>query len=227
MRITLSWDAPGAPVYSLHREDSALRLLQSVRLYLALRRRHCDPGPFLSAAWERFYRTEAPYLLRLAREHARIGTDPQDGAQAIWQAIVTRLPNLRFDPEQGSIHGWVMTLARHVLIDQERLHSSHPTASWHADEVDRLPSPDPGPARLCELHEAQERVRGALAELRSQVSEASYRILHQHWIEGRSFATIAHDLGLTPKQVRDRHARMLRKLRPLLTRPVEGRSPQE
>jgi RNA polymerase sigma factor (sigma-70 family) len=118
-----------------------------------------------------------------------------------------------------------MTVARHVLIDQERVHSNHPTASWGAAEVDQLPGPDPGPARVCELHEAQERVRAALTELRSQVSEASYQVLYQHWIEGRSFVAIAHDLGLTPKQVRDRHARMLRKLRTLLTRPIEGRSP--
>jgi DNA-directed RNA polymerase specialized sigma24 family protein len=118
-------------------------------------------------------------------------------------------------------------VARHVLIDQRRHEHGHPAASLRAEAADRLPCPDPGPARACELRQEQEVVRGALAELRSQVSETSYQVVHQHWIAGRSFGAIAHDLGLTPKRVRDRHDRMLRKLRPILLRHAAGRSLEE
>src|SRR5207237_859290 len=115
----------------------------------------------------------------------------------------------------------------HVLIDQTRHEHNHPTATLDAEEADHLPSPEPGPALVCEAHQVQGLVRGALAELRSQVPEASYQIVHQHWIEDRSFGEIARGLGLTPKQVRDRHDRMLRKLRPILTRHAGDRFPRE
>lgn len=224
MRATLLRDIPGGPVSPRRDEDERIHRLQRVRLYLELRARGRDPGPLLSTAWEQFYQAEAPRLLRLAHDYLPSGTDPRDGAQIIWQAIVTRLPDFRFDPEQGSIRAWLLTVARHVLIDQRRHEHGHAVTSLDAEEVDHLPSPDPGPARACELRQAQELVRRALAELRGQVSATSYQVLHQHWIEGRSFGEIAHDLGLTPKQVRDRHDRMLRKLRPILMRHAAGRS---
>jgi RNA polymerase sigma-70 factor (ECF subfamily) len=227
MRVTQLWDAPGDSVSPLHDEDEELHRLRSVQLYLELRARGHDPGSPLSTAWKQFYQAEAPRLLRLARVYSPPGTDPRDGAQLIWQAIVTRLPDFRFDPERGSIHAWLMTLARHVLIDQRRHEHSHPATSLNPEEATHLPSPDPGPARVCELHQAQGLVRGALAELRSQVSETSYQVVHQHWIEDRSFAAIAHELGLTPKQVRDRHDRMLRKLRTILMGHAAGRSWEE
>jgi RNA polymerase sigma factor (sigma-70 family) len=198
-----------------------------VRLYLKLRAGGCDPGPRLSAAWEQFYRAEAPGLLRLARGYARVGTDPQDGAQAIWQAIIIRLPALRFDPDQGSLRAWLMTVARHALIDLERRERTHQTARLEVRDTLCISSPCPEPALVCEVHQLQELVRVALADLRTRVSEPSYQILHQHWIEGKSFGEIGNALGLTSKQVRDRHDRMLRKLRPLLIRQTEGRSPRQ
>jgi RNA polymerase sigma-70 factor (ECF subfamily) len=224
MRVTLLRDAPGVPGSPRRDEDEELHRLERVRRYLELRAGGRDPGPLLSAAWEQFYRAEAPRLLRLARDYLPSGTDPEDGAQLIWQALVRRLPALRYDPERGSIHAWLLTLARHVLIDRGRYEHRHATASLDAEEVDQLPSRDPGPAPACEVHQVQELVRGALAELRSRVSETSYQIVHEHWIEDRSFPAIARDLGLTPEQVRGRHDRVLRKLRSILIRQAAGQS---
>jgi DNA-directed RNA polymerase specialized sigma24 family protein len=89
-------------------------------------------------------------------------------------------------------------------------------------EADRLPSPEPGPAWRCEYDEPVELVHRALTELRTQVSETSYQVLHQHWVQGRRFAAIAKEFGMTPKQARDRHDRTFRKLRRLLTRLGEN-----
>ncbi len=57
----------------------------------------------------------------------------------------------------------------------------------------------------------------ALAKLRPDVSEVNYTILFEHWFKGRKFSEIAVDLGLSGKQVRDRHRRMIAKLRNLLS----------
>lgn len=224
MRATLMRDAPGGPASSSGAETEELDRPESVRLYLELRARGVNPGPPLGAAWEQFYRAEEPRLLRLARAYLPSGADPQDGAQVIWQALVTRLPDFHFDPTQGSIHAWLLTVARHVLIDQRRREHGHPTASLGPEEADQLPGPAADPELACQVHQVQELVRRALAELQSQASDTSYQVLHQHWIEGRCFGAIARNLGLTPKQVRDRHDRMLRQLRPILLRQTLGRS---
>jgi DNA-directed RNA polymerase specialized sigma subunit len=71
--------------------------------------------------------------------------------------------------------------------------------------------------RLCELCQERHRVLSAIEELGATISEANYRIMHIHWIEGKGFAEIAAIVGLTPKQVRDRHRRMVRKLRERLS----------
>jgi RNA polymerase sigma factor (sigma-70 family) len=192
-------------------------LLEQLRLYLDCRRRHCDPGPLLNAAWEQFYQEKSPHLLRLARAHARPGTDPEDDVQAIWQALLTRLPQPQFDPHRGSIHAWLDMLARHILIDRKRRDQVHTMPHLDTREADQIPGTDPEPALFGEVHQVQELMHRALSVLQSRVSEMNYQILHQHWIEGRSFAAIAQDLGLTPKQVRDRKDRMLRRLRSLLS----------
>jgi RNA polymerase sigma factor (sigma-70 family) len=198
-------------------------LLQRVRGYLALRSQGRDPGPLLEAAWNQFYGAQAPRLIRLARQYSRLGADPEDGAQAIWEKIVARLPRCHTLAQHRSIDAWLTALARHALVDQSRSDHTRPTADPQAKEVDRLPGTGPGPEAVCELHQAQQFVHRALAELRTQVSETSYQVLRQHWIEGRSFAAIAHDLGLTTKQVRDRHGRVLRRLRHVMTLHAEGR----
>jgi RNA polymerase sigma factor (sigma-70 family) len=134
---------------------------------------------------------------------------------------------LRFDPDQGSLRAWLMTVARHALIDLERHECAHRAAHLDVRDALCIPSPHPGPAFVCEVHQLQELVRGALAELRTRVSEPSYQILYQHWIVGKSFGEIARDLGLTSKQVRDRHDRLLCKFRALLTVRAAGRLPRE
>jgi DNA-directed RNA polymerase sigma subunit (sigma70/sigma32) len=45
------------------------------------------------------------------------------------------------------------------------------------------------------------------------VPETNYRILHDHWINGATFADIASTTGLPIERIRERHKRAMRKLR--------------
>jgi hypothetical protein len=61
-----------------------------------------------------------------------------------------------------------------------------------------------------------------LAELRSQVSECSYRVLYLRWIEGRTASETAAALGLIPEQVWFREYRMKNHFRRLFRRHASG-----
>ena len=51
-------------------------------------------------------------------------------------------------------------------------------------------------------------------------AHANHRGLHDHWMEGKTFGEIVATLNCTAKQARDRHARMVDRLRVLLSRPA-------
>jgi len=170
-----------------------------------------------SAAWGRFEAACNLLIGKLAWARAGQACDREDWAQEIWKAIVTDI--WRYDPERGSFSGWLGGMARHVVDEQRR--SQH--RLWHLeDETEReIPGREPDPAASCRLDHSRQRIESAIEQLRPGVSEANFRIVHDHWIEGKSFKQIALSLGLTAKQVRDRHHRMLGRLGKLLTNQGE------
>jgi hypothetical protein len=69
------------------------------------------------------------------------------------------------------------------------------------------------------------RDRSLIEELRATLSQTNYRILHDRWIGGKSFAEIGQTRGSNAKQARKGHARKVDKLRELLVTPT--RNPAE
>jgi RNA polymerase sigma factor (sigma-70 family) len=169
--------------------------------------------PRYSAAWGRFEAACNRLIGKLAWARAGQACDHEDWAQEIWGAIVTDL--WRYDPERAPFSRWLRGMARHVLAEQKR--SYHPLPHL-ADQTEwDLPGREPDPATYDDLDHSQQRIESAIERLRPRVSEANFRIVHDHWVEGKSFEQIALSLGLTAKQVRDRNHRMLGEFRKLLT----------
>ena len=100
--------------------------------------------------------------------------------------------------------------------------SQHPLQLLDDESEQRIASREADPAIVLDTVHPQRRVRSTIEELRSTVSQTNHRILYDHWIRGKSFAEIAEPLGLTAKQARDRHARVVGKLRKLFTDASAG-----
>jgi len=195
-------------------DPETLRLVQA---YLKPGVHRSALEPRYIAAWGRFEAACNRLIGKLAWARAGQACDHEDLAQEIWRAIVVDIS--RYDPDRGPFSRWVGGTARHVLGEQKR--SYHPLRHL-ADETEReLPGREPDPAASYDLNHSQQRIESAIERLRPQVSEANFRIVHDHWVEGKSFKQIALSLGLTAKQVRDRHHRMLGKLGKLLTNQGE------
>jgi RNA polymerase sigma factor (sigma-70 family) len=193
-------------------DDLDSETLRSVQYFLAARADRRGLGHDFFAAWERFYLACDPLIRNFARRRSDLVYNHEDRVQDIWRIIVIHLD--RYDPRRGLFSAWLRCVVRHGLNDQDRSHRIHCRL---VDELERqLPSREADPAHVFESGGSRRRVELVVDELRSIVSETNYRIVHDHWVEGMSFAEIALTLGFTAKQVRDRHHRALEKLRELL-----------
>ncbi len=192
-----------------------VELVEATRAYLACLESGDDPGPMLTSAWDQFYRTYAPIVVRLARHRCPATGDPDDGAQDVWQAIVAGLVTFRPDPACGPFQAWLLVVARRRLADQWRSDARkiHPVI-WDTPP-DHLEGIEPDPAITCERNDERAYAANLLIKLQDQASSLSYRILHLRAIEGRTVPEVARLVGLTAGQVRVRHHRMLAKLRRL------------
>ena len=89
--------------------------------------------------------------------------------------------------------------------------------------VDKLAGREQDPAAVVERIQLTERVREALAELRTCASECDYEAFTLHWLAGLSVREVAQRLGRSEAQIWSSHHRMSKKLRPLLARRLKPR----
>jgi RNA polymerase sigma factor (sigma-70 family) len=198
-------------------------VVQRIQAYLDQLRQRGEPLPDNREEWDQFYRRHSPVFARLVRGHHWSPEDCEDGVQELWLVLITRLPDLRYDPCRGEIRGWISTLAKHWLVDQDRRRRVHSMKRLGSEAVDQLAGREPDPAFAVEQIQLTQRVREALAELRAVVSDRDYEAFTLHWLSGLSIKEVARRLGRTEAQIWSSHHRLSRKLRPLLARRLKGR----
>ncbi len=204
------------------RRDVDPRLLEEARAFLDRRGRGLPPGPGQAAAWDRFYREQAPFVRSIVHAYRPGAVDAEDAAQEVWSALLARLGAHRHDAARGRFRAWLFVLARHRLSDLGRHAARRAAGPLSADDAATLPGGGDDPSEAFDRERAREQARAVLEEFRSGVSEANYRIIHLRWIEGRTVAEVAAALGLTPARVRARHHRLMGRLRVLAGRRGEG-----
>ena len=121
------------------------------------------------------------------------------------------------DPSKGSFHGWLLSVVQNGLNHQDRM--AHAPGQFDDDTEFRLPSREPNPAVVSEACDERALLRSAIEQLRSKLTEKTYRIVEARLVEGREYDEIAAQVGLTVKRVRDRYSRAIIFLRAKLKRP--------
>jgi RNA polymerase sigma-70 factor (ECF subfamily) len=145
-----------------------------------------------------------------------------DCVQQVWVEVVKKLPGFRYDPRRGRFLTWLNRIIRGKAIDLRRRRSCHPVHNLTARQQADLPGTETDPAAAYEGRRQREAVWFVLGELRSQVSECSYRVLYLRWIEGWTAAETAAAVGLTPAQVWFREYRMKNHFRRLFRQHAGG-----
>jgi len=137
----------------------------------------------------------------------RRGTGSIADARDLTQQVFLQLHRARRDYDPGQpFRPWLMTIARNVLRDHlRRMRHRLPVLPLVDEPVATRPS---GTERV----EVREALHDALAEL----DPGLQFVIRAYWLEQRSHASIARELGLTSGAVRVRAHRAYRALRSIL-----------
>ena len=179
-----------------------------------------DPAP--DDEWDRVYHSFGPILEAAARSGRHGLLEPDDAIQEAWLAFIVRFRMYQSADEGPEFAIWLVAVVRNRLANLERRAARRLQASLGRDEADALMGREEDPADAYERDLVQAAVRGALAEARGRLPEASYLVVVLRWIEGRTTPEIAEILGMTTSQVRDRHRRSIPVLRHLLSRHFQA-----
>lgn len=139
--------------------------------------------------------------------------DAEDLCSVIFMRFLRRLD--RFDPDRGSVLGWILAMARHATIDHYR--AQRPTESRNLsleESAAEIEAPDSDALQLLIDDESAQLLHGVLraesAELREMFS--------LRFAQGLRYAEIAQHMGLSESAVKQRFSRTMRELRRKLER---------
>jgi RNA polymerase sigma-70 factor (ECF subfamily) len=201
--------------------DIGEEFLGESKAYLECRSQGGEPPPPLVEAWKRLYEFYSPRIRAFLRSCNLADADLNDCSQEVWQDVVAKLAHFHQDPSRGQLSTWIMTLARNKAVDSIRRRNRHLSRSLEDNEAIAQRDPGPDPAAEYERRQTLAQVQQILLELSGKVSQTSFQVLYQRWIEGRPTAEVAAALELTPEQVRFRMHRMKRKIRDMLERTMD------
>ncbi len=184
---------------------SQLSEMGRVRVRIAGRRpRHGERAAdeaLIRSLYEEHGRSILAYATRLTGDHAAAEDVVQETLVRAWkhaQAMVE---------QKGSVRGWLLTVARNIVIDRARAKGSRPT------EV--AESPGTGPV---ELDHAENVVNTMVVlDAMDKLSTEHREVLVELYYRGRTVAEAAELLGVPPGTVKSRSYYALRAMRAALS----------
>lgn len=146
------------------------------------------------------------YATRLTGDRYAAEDVVQETLTRAWQRMDT------LSATKGSVRGWLLTVARNIVIDQARARAARPP------EV--AESPANPPVELDHSESVVDLV--TVSELLQTLSEDHRQVLIQLYFRGRSVREAAEELGVPPGTVKSRSFHALRALRGRLDPATAG-----
>ena len=160
-------------------------------------------------AWSQFVRLYAPLLHRWVATLGIDEPDRSDVVQDVFVVLLGKLSTFQYDQRQ-SFRGWLRTITlnkcRDLLRSQRRL-----TEPLLLERIELASGDDSN--FLTQAEYRQSLASRALALMREQFSDTTWRACWQHVAEGQSAKEIAAELGITENAVYLARARVLKRLR--------------
>jgi RNA polymerase sigma-70 factor (ECF subfamily) len=170
--------------------------------------------------WERLVALYAPLVFHWCRRHGLQESDAADVAQEVFRAVLTHIGSFRKEKQADTFRGWLRAIFRSKVNDLFRQRGKEPVGAGGSDAqalMAQCPSlampdendPDEGPAQ-------REVVRRALALLRGEFEERTWKAFWHTTVEGRATSDVAADMDMTSGAVRVAKCRVLHRLREVL-----------
>ena len=172
--------------------------------------------PANQAVWGEFDARYRPVLVGFAR---RLGLGEEDAADAAQETLIKFLRSYqagKYDRGRGRLSSWIIGIARHCIIDQQRAWAARREARGGSALAD-LPAHD----RLEEFWDAEckrEIARRAIQTLResTRIDARTIQAFELLAFEQRSPAEVAAELNMTTNDVYLAKHRCLKRLRPIV-----------
>lgn len=194
--------------------ETHLTLLSSAQEYLQAMMSHSAPDSELASAWSDFYRTYSTLIRKFVISCGVRDTDVDDCLQEVWAEVSQRLTAFRRAENRPGLRAWLYTIVRSKATNMFRRTKRQPAGVGGDDNPYAEPADSrPGPADRYEWNWQAALVQTLLEELKAEVSELNYAVVHRRLVEGQEIGEVAAALSITPEQVRYRQHRMLKKLR--------------
>ena len=148
------------------------------------------------AAWAEFLGIYQPVVFRMARRRGLQDADAQDVMQQVFLSISSAIERWIPGDLQPPFRAWLTTIARNAIT--KALARRPRDAATGSTSVVELLDAQPGPAATTAeiLAEARkEMVRWATEQIRTEFSEATWKVFWQTAIEGVPAAEVAKSTG--------------------------------
>ena len=180
----------------------------SISTTLLERARSQDPD-----AWRRLVRLYGPLVFRWCRLSHVQPSDAADVVQEVFRSVVSSLPAFRRDRPRDSFRGWLWTITRNKIRDQQRRRASAPRAVGGSDAHEQLQQVPDLPTETDVDVEDSSLVHRALELIRAEFEDRTWQAFWRSAVEEQATADIAGDLGMSKGAVRQAKCRVLGRLR--------------
>ncbi len=144
-----------------------------------------------------------PVVFAYVARRVSITADAEDLVARVFHRMLEHLH--RYDPSRASVRGWVIAIARNLVVDHHRTLHSFAPLEGDGDEGVALPD-------LTALEGPDARTL-ALREQLAQLPATTREMLALHFADGLRYREIADVVGVSEAAVKQRMARALRELR--------------
>lgn len=170
------------------------------------------------STWGLLVRLYAPLLFHWARRCGVSEHDAADLVQEVFVILVKTLPTFDYHARAGKFRGWLRTLMLNKLRDRKRQEARADKARAQVAVEPELPD---GAEAFWEAEYQQELARRALALMRAEFAETTWKACWETVVQGRTPDEVARELGISENAVYIAKCRVLRRLRQELAGLVE------
>jgi RNA polymerase sigma-70 factor, ECF subfamily len=166
-------------------------------------------------AWRRLVDLYRPLVASWCHRAGLLGADEEDVTQEAFAAAAAGLAGFRRDRAGDTFRGWLRVIARNQIFLHFRRNDGRPKAIGGSDALRQLLAiPDPlAAAPDQEANELSTLFRSAVQQVRDEFQETTWQAFWLTAVEGRSPATVADELGMSPPAIRQAKSRVLRRLK--------------
>jgi RNA polymerase sigma-70 factor (ECF subfamily) len=166
-------------------------------------------------AWHRLVTLYRPLVLFWCARAQLKAEDAEDIAQCVFVAASNGLNGFRHDRAGDTFRGWLRTVTHNEILQLFRRNKGRPQADGGSDAWENLQELADPIAGVEDAEEAEvgQIYRRALEQVRGEFEERTWRAFWLSAIEGRTPASIADAMGMSPAAIRQAKSRVLRRLK--------------